>query len=99
MARELTKIGPFRMIDNIYFVGTKEASSHLIDTGEGLILIDTGYEETADIVLESMGELGFDPRVEEASIKNALWAFCFVLILYCWFKTLEYNVVAVFYNF
>lgn len=62
MARELTKIGPFRMIDNIYFVGTKEASSHLIDTGEGLILIDTGYEETADIVLESMGELGFDPR-------------------------------------
>ena len=36
------------MIGNIYFVGTYEASSHLIDTGDGLILIDTGYEETEE---------------------------------------------------
>ncbi len=50
------------MIDNLYFVGTKEASSHLIDTGDGLILIDTGFEETADVILESMAELGFDPK-------------------------------------
>ena len=48
------------MIGNIYFVGTKEASCHLIDTGDGLILIDTGYEESADIILESMNALGFD---------------------------------------
>jgi len=48
------------MIGNLYFVGTKEASSHLIDTGDGLILIDTGYEETADAILESMNTLGFD---------------------------------------
>lgn len=55
-----TKIPPFRMIGNIYFVGTYEASSHLIDTGDGLILIDTGYVETADVVVESMNELGYD---------------------------------------
>lgn len=48
------------MIGNLYFVGTREASSHLIDTGDGLILIDTGYEECADIVVKSMSELGFD---------------------------------------
>ena len=57
----MTKMTPFRMIGNIYFVGTKEASSHLIDTGDGLIMIDTGYEETADAILESMAMLGFDP--------------------------------------
>lgn len=52
---------PFRMIGNIYFIGTFEASSHLIDTGDGLILIDTGYEENAETVVESMQTLGFDP--------------------------------------
>ena len=58
----MTKVEPFRMIGNIYFVGTVEASSHLIDTGEGLILLDTGYEETADVVVESMAKLGFDVK-------------------------------------
>ena len=53
---------PFKIIGNVYFVGTGKASSHLIDTGKGLILIDTGYEETADVVAESIKELGFDVR-------------------------------------
>ena len=53
---------PFKMIGNLYFVGTKPASSHLIDTGDGLILIDVGYKETADHVLQSMKTLGFDVR-------------------------------------
>ena len=55
-------IKPFRLAGNIYFVGTYKASSHLIDTGDGLILIDTGYEETAPIVAESVAALGFDIR-------------------------------------
>jgi len=53
---------PFKMVGNLYFVGTYKASSHLIDTGAGLILIDTGYEETADVIIESVKELGFDIR-------------------------------------
>lgn len=53
---------PFKMIGNLYFVGTRKASSHLIDTGDGLILIDTGYEETADVVIESVRDLGFDVK-------------------------------------
>jgi len=51
---------PFRLAGNVYFVGTYKASSHLIDTGGGLILIDTGYAETADVIVESVAELGFD---------------------------------------
>ncbi|MBQ7923517.1 MAG: MBL fold metallo-hydrolase [Clostridia bacterium] len=53
---------PFNLAGNIYFVGTYKASSHLIDTGDGLILIDTGYAETADVIAESVAELGFDIR-------------------------------------
>ncbi|MBQ2743267.1 MAG: MBL fold metallo-hydrolase, partial [Oscillospiraceae bacterium] len=53
---------PFRMAGNLYFVGCKKASSHLLDTGEGLILIDTGYEENAETIVNSMSELGFDIR-------------------------------------
>ncbi|MBR2038654.1 MAG: MBL fold metallo-hydrolase [Lachnospiraceae bacterium] len=51
---------PFKMVGNLYFVGTYRASSHLIDTGDGLILIDSGYAETADVIVESVTELGFD---------------------------------------
>lgn len=56
----LSDIPPFRIAGNLYFVGTYAASSHLIDTGDGLILIDTGYEKTADVILDSMQILGFD---------------------------------------
>lgn len=54
------KMKPFKIIGNVYFVGTFQASSHLIDTGDGLILIDTGYANTLDLVIESIGELGFN---------------------------------------
>lgn len=53
-------IAPFCIAGNLYFVGTHPASAHLIDTGEGLILIDTGYEHTAPVIVESMAKLGFD---------------------------------------
>ena len=53
---------PFRLIGNVYFVGTEKASSHLIDTGAGLILLDTGYAETAEVIAESAIALGFDIR-------------------------------------
>ncbi|MBR2906489.1 MAG: MBL fold metallo-hydrolase [Clostridia bacterium] len=53
---------PFKIAGNLYFVGEHRASSHMIDTGDGLILIDVGYEETADIVIESLETLGFDVK-------------------------------------
>ena len=52
---------PFRILENLYFVGTKPASAHLIDTGNGLILLDTGYQETLYLVLDGIRELGFSP--------------------------------------
>ena len=57
----LSDITPHKKVGNLYFVGTEKASSHLIDTGDGLILIDVGFESTADVVIESIGMLGFSP--------------------------------------
>lgn len=55
-------VNPFRIFGNLYFVGIEPASTHLIDTGEGLIVLDPGYAESLHIVLESIRELGFDPH-------------------------------------
>lgn len=34
------KVEPFKMAGNIYFIGTYQGSTHIIDTGDGLILAD-----------------------------------------------------------
>ena len=56
------RMKPFKIVGNVYFVGTYQASSHLIDTGDGLILIDTGYANTLYLLLESIWELGYKPQ-------------------------------------
>lgn len=56
------RIEPLKIIGNVYFAGTYQASVHLIDTGDGLILIDTGYENTLYLVIRSIYELGFAPK-------------------------------------
>ena len=53
------RVKPFRMIGNVYYIGTDKFSCHMIDTGEGLILIDTGAEENAPMITESLTELGY----------------------------------------
>jgi metallo-beta-lactamase class B len=54
-------VEPFRVIDRIYYVGNTDVSSHLIETGEGLILLDTAFPQTVYLLLESVRKLGFDP--------------------------------------
>lgn len=53
---------PFQVVGNLYYVGTKPASSHLIDTGDGLILLDSGYDALLQLVLDNIHALGFDER-------------------------------------
>jgi len=53
-------IKPGKVFGPIYFVGTYPTSSHLIDTGDGLILLDIGYHDTFDLLLDNINELGFD---------------------------------------
>ena len=54
-------LDPIRIWGNLYFVGGAAASIHIIDTGDGLILLDCGYQETLYLLLEDMRKLGLDP--------------------------------------
>ena len=56
------RVAPFKIIDNLYYVGNRDVSCYLIDAGQGLILHDTGFPQTVYLLLESIRELGFDPR-------------------------------------
>ena len=55
-------IPPGRIFGNLYFVGTEPASTHIIDTGDGLIMLDSGYQHSLYLVLHNMHVLGLDPR-------------------------------------
>ena len=55
------RIEPFQIYGNLYFVGTRPAPNHLIDTGDGLILLDTGYPQSLYLVVDAIWRLGFSP--------------------------------------
>ncbi|MBR5323085.1 MAG: MBL fold metallo-hydrolase [Clostridia bacterium] len=56
------KLQPFQMHKNLYFIGNEDVSVHLIVTEEGLILIDTGFPEMHDLILNNIKSLGYDPK-------------------------------------
>ena len=45
---------PFKVFDNLYYVGFQTVSVYLVTTSQGLVLLDAGYAETVDWVLESV---------------------------------------------
>lgn len=53
---------PFHVAGPIYFVGNTYVSTFLLDTGEGLILIDPAFKETQYLLFDSIRALGFDPH-------------------------------------
>ena len=55
-------IKPGRIFGNLYFVGTRPASTHIIDTGDGFILIDPGYQDSLYMVIQNMWEMGLNPK-------------------------------------
>ena len=55
-------VKPFRVVDNIYYVGATEVSSFLITSPQGHILLDGGMPATAAQILRNIKALGFDPR-------------------------------------
>jgi Zn-dependent hydrolases, including glyoxylases len=55
-------IEPFKIAGNLHYVGDKFVSAHLIDTGAGLILIDTGMPSSEVLIFNSIWQLGFNPK-------------------------------------
>jgi metallo-beta-lactamase class B len=48
-----------RVMDNVYFVGTKELASFLITTPQGHILMNSNYESSVPVIRGSVEKLGF----------------------------------------
>jgi metallo-beta-lactamase class B len=55
------QIDPFKIVDNIFYVGLETVASYLIPTSDGLILVDATYADTADLVIDNVRKLGQDP--------------------------------------
>ena len=52
---------PVKLFDNVYSVGVQTVCAFLITTSAGLVLVDTTYPETTDLLLDNIRKAGFDP--------------------------------------
>jgi metallo-beta-lactamase class B len=55
-------IQPIKLFDSLYFVGTTAVGAFIIDTGDGLVMLDTGSGDAdAALMASDMKKLGLDP--------------------------------------
>ncbi|HEY1758725.1 MAG TPA: subclass B3 metallo-beta-lactamase [Bryobacteraceae bacterium] len=54
-----TPVAPFRIADNLYYVGSRDLASYLITTSRGDILINSNLESSAPQIRHSVEQLGF----------------------------------------
>ncbi|MEP6484562.1 MAG: subclass B3 metallo-beta-lactamase [Rudaea sp.] len=52
-------VAPFKIIDNIYYVGASDVTAYLFVTSKGMILLDGGFAETAPQIEKNIASLGF----------------------------------------
>jgi metallo-beta-lactamase class B len=57
---------PYRVIDNIYYVGSTEIAQFLITTPQGHILLDSGFEASVPRLRDNVAALGF--RFEDIKV-------------------------------
>ncbi|MBR0774315.1 BJP family subclass B3 metallo-beta-lactamase [Bradyrhizobium diazoefficiens] len=58
MQKWTTPFEPFRLIDNIYYVGTDGIAVYVIKTSQGLILMDTAMPQSTGMIKDNMAKLG-----------------------------------------
>ena len=56
------RAAPYRVMANIYYVGSQDLSSFLLTSPQGHVLIDTGVAANADQILENIRTLGFNVK-------------------------------------
>jgi metallo-beta-lactamase class B len=54
----ITPIPPFRIADNLYYVGSKDLASYLVTTPQGDILINSSLEQSVPLIERSVESLG-----------------------------------------
>ena len=58
----VTKMEPYQIIPNVYYVGNTYVGSYLFCTDKGMVLIDCAMQETAYLLFESIRKVGHDPE-------------------------------------
>src|SRR5499426_3583471 len=54
---------PFKVFDNLYWLGTRQHSSWALQTSAGIVVIDTNFAwATGPEIIEGMNTLGLNPR-------------------------------------
>jgi len=59
MKRWTTPVEPFRVIGNIYYVGTEGIAVYIIQSSQGLILMDTAMPQSTGLIKDNIAKLGF----------------------------------------
>src|SRR5215469_17421030 len=55
----MTPIAPFRIVGNLYYVGSRDLASYLIVTPQGDILINANFEASVPQIRHSIEQLGY----------------------------------------
>jgi metallo-beta-lactamase class B len=67
----------FRIVGNLYYVGSKGLASYLITTDQGHILINSNLEESVPLIRGSIEQLGFKfSDIKILLISHAHWDHC-----------------------
>ena len=59
--QEKRYMNPFQMFGNLYYVGDTWVCIHLIDTGDGLLILDSGNYNASGMLINAIWESGFKP--------------------------------------
>ena len=62
-------VKPFKIFDNLYYVGNDGVSAYLLETNKGIILIDALYSNYTKDIPAAFNQLGFD-------VKNIKYILC-----------------------
>lgn len=70
----LEPLAPFRIADNLYYVGSKGLASYLVTTPKGHVLINSSLEASVPLLQDSVTKLGFKfTDVKILLISHAHW--------------------------
>lgn len=70
-------VSPFQVAPRTWYVGNSWVGAYLIETSEGLILIDTTMQPQVYLLFESIRMVGFDPRdIKRLLLSHAHYDHC-----------------------
>lgn len=70
-------VSPIQVAPHVYYAGNKWVGVFFIDSGDGLILLDTGLASQYPIIMEGIKSFGFDPKdIKKVLLSHAHYDHC-----------------------